>query len=719
VQKGQFSRNFIISLQNKGQKSSFLRYSLKGYKKFHSGGIILRNRWFKLGVSLLLTLTIVLTGWMRTGVQRAFAEDVLTVSQAIAKENSGNQATVEGYIVGHASGSYAADFTAPFSNDYNVLIADAAGEQDKTRLMDVQITSDYRADYGLQTNPGLIGTKIRVTGTLVAYNNFPGVKSPSNIIPASEEPGDGGDDGGGNTGGGDGTNPGSVPELENGVGKKVLFDNTHAQTAGAADWVIDGAFSDFADALAAEQFEVDQLDRTIPYTFGEQAITYDKLKNYDVFIVGEANIPFKQSEQEAMLQFVNEGGGLFFIADHYNADRNKNRWDASEVMNGYRRGAYSNPAKGMSAAEAASPAMQGVVSSDWLADNFGLRFRYNAIGDVNATDIVEPSQAFGITSGVDAVAMHAGSTIAILDPAQAKGIVYLPESGVPAWSYAVDQGVYNGGGRAEGAYAAIAKRGLGKAAFIGDSSPVEDATPKYLREETGATKKTYDGFKEEDDGIFLVNTVKWLAMQEDYTAFNQVNGLTLDTPTSLLSMETPSASTEPQAEPWDEPAPGYLWYDPTTFKPGSYGSTQSPGEPAGFSFTVPEDLAAGGTYTLTLTANGLSAGETVSGLSVGMYLPGGEQIARFQGENGSWSSYGYSPSFTVTADQDGKAVKSLIFQLKSGISGSANLRLKKGSSNVLTQPITISVSSASVVDFDSKLHQESRTALPSTTVLAS
>ena len=34
------------------------------------------------------------------------------------------------------------------------------------------------------------------------------------------------------------------------AGKKVLFDNTHEQTAGAADWVIDGAFSDFANALA-------------------------------------------------------------------------------------------------------------------------------------------------------------------------------------------------------------------------------------------------------------------------------------------------------------------------------------------------------------------------------------------------------------------------------------------------------------------------------------
>ena len=70
-----------------------------------------------------------------------------------------------------------------------------------------------------------------------------------------------------------------------------------------------------------------------------------------------------------MLQYVKNGGSIFFIADHYNADRNKNRWDSSEVFNGYRRGAWDNPAKGMSNEEANSQAMQGVESSDWLSDN--------------------------------------------------------------------------------------------------------------------------------------------------------------------------------------------------------------------------------------------------------------------------------------------------------------------------------------------------------------
>lgn len=356
-------------------------------------------------------------------------------------------------------------------------------------------------------------------------------------------------------------------------GKKVLFDNTHGQTAGAADWVLNGGFSDFASALANKGYYAKELRKNSP-------ITYEDLQEYNVFIIGEANIPYKTSEQAAMIQYVQNGGSIFFIGDHYNADRNKNRWDASEVFNGYRRGAYSNPTKGMGTEEAASAAMQGVTGSDWLSSNFGIRFRFNAIGDVTANDIVAPSQAFGITTGVSTVAMHAGSTLAITDPNKAKGIVYLPTT-TAAWGNAVDQGVYNGGGRAEGPYAAVSKLGLGKAAFIGDSSPVEDATPKYLREETGTAKTTYDGFKEQNDGTLLVNIIDWLSKQESYTALSQVSGLQLDQATSLLAIENPQTSTEPEAEPWAAPAAGYKWYDSSTFKSGSYGyGTSGPVQPS-------------------------------------------------------------------------------------------------------------------------------------------
>lgn len=350
-------------------------------------------------------------------------------------------------------------------------------------------------------------------------------------------------------------------------GKRVLFDNTHGQTAGAADWVIDGGCSDFANGIADRGYDVKELRKSTP-------ITYEDLKNYHLFVIPEANIPYKASEQAALLQYVQNGGSIFFITDHYNADRNKNRWDPSEVFNGYRRGAWSNPTQGMSEEEARSSAMKGVASSDWLADNFGIRIRYNALGHIRTNVIAPPEQSLGITNRVSIVTMHAGSTIAITNSRIAKGIVYVPAlSKKRKWRHAVDQGIYNGGGVAEGAYVSISKVGLGKAAVIGDSSPVEDATPKYLREENGERKATYDGYKERDNAKLLLNLIDWLANKESYMSFSQIPGLNLDKVTELLSFEIPQKSIEPQPEPWAPPAAGYKWWDATTFKPGSYGST--------------------------------------------------------------------------------------------------------------------------------------------------
>nr|WP_256721327.1 DUF5689 domain-containing protein [Paenibacillus amylolyticus] len=465
------------------------------------------------------------------------------------------------------------------------------------------------------------------------------------------------------------------------AGKKVLFDNSHGQTAGAADWVIDGGFSDFGNALANDGYYVKELRKTTPFT-------YDDLKEYNVFVIAEPQIPFKTSEQAALKQYVETGGSIFFVGDHYNADRNKNRWDGSEVINGYRRGAFEDPAKGMSTDERNSEAMQNVTGSDWLSDNFGVRFRYNALGDINANIVVPADQAFGITEGVSAVAMHAGSTLAITDPEKAKGIVYLPKTNAK-WNNAVDQGVYNGGGIEEGPYVAVSKLGAGKAAFIGDSSPVEDASPKYLREETGTRKTTYDGFKEADDAVLLVNTVNWLATQENYTSLTEVNGLELDTATALLPFEEPAASTEPQAEPWSAPAAGYKWYDRSTFKAGSYGGPASSAN-AAYSFVKQDTLPNAEDFQIRVVVENMAPNTTVSGYSAGIYLTGGTQVAMIQNESGTWpTSYGYSSTFSVTSDSQGRGIKDLNLRIKPGTTGAASLRLRLNGSNLITNAVTV------------------------------
>jgi DNA/RNA endonuclease YhcR with UshA esterase domain len=480
-----------------------------------------------------------------------------------------------------------------------------------------------------------------------------------------------------------------APELQptgEANGKKVLFDNTHGQTAGASDWVIDGAFSDFGNALAKDGYYVKELRKTSP-------ITYNDLSAYDVFVIPEPNIPFKASEQDAMLRYTQEGGSIFFIGDHYNADRNYNRWDSGEIFNGYRRGAFDNPAKGMTEDEANSDRMQGVESSDWLGDNFGIRFRFNAVGDIESGQtVVSSADSFGITDGIDVVEAHAGATLTILDPTKAKGLIYFPEN-IPAWPNAVDQGVYANGGIDEGAFAAISKVDQGKAAFLGDSSPVEDATPKYLREDGGSTKRTYDGFTGEgNNGQYLLNVMNWLSEKENYASFEETS-ITLSEVTPLLETaeinENPELTTETEAEPWRNPPTGYRWYDPGTFAAGAYGSDEVASNPT-YDVVTPATLPTQQEFTVRIVVENLQPGETLTGLQLGAYLPGGQQIGKFN-TTGTWpSGYGYSSRFSVTADATGRAAVEVPAQLNPATAdGTANLRVRQDGDNVLTKSVQV------------------------------
>ena len=344
--------------------------------------------------------------------------------------------------------------------------------------------------------------------------------------------------------------------------KTILFDASHGQTSGEADWVIDGGFSEFGDALKSNGYHITQTD-------GMQQLNQNTLKEVDVLVMPEANIPLKINEQQAIIEFVEKGGGIFFISNHYNGDRNFNRFDSSEVMNGYRRGAMSNPTKGMSNKEKHAEAMQDVEGVDFLHEHFGVRFRYNSLDKVQSTQIASPDQSFGITEGVEKIEMNAGSTIAITNPEIAKGIIYPPKlSKKDAWDHAVDQGVYNGGGRDEGAMMALSVVGKGKAFFAGDSSYFEDDSPKYKREDNGREKTTYPGFNEFSHKTIALNAIKWLLSEDEYESLPE--NIERDKITPLLDEEEPGQGKEYDREPWGSPEKGYDWFDPKTFEKGSY-----------------------------------------------------------------------------------------------------------------------------------------------------
>lgn len=367
-------------------------------------------------------------------------------------------------------------------------------------------------------------------------------------------------------------------------------------------------------------------------------------------------------------------------------------------MNGYRRGAYENMTKDMNNEEKNSNVMHNVKSSDWLSQNFGVRFRYNALGDINTQNIVSSKDSFGITKGVQSVSMHAGSTLAITDPNKAKGIIYMPEhlTHSQKWSHAVDQGIYNGGGINEGPYVAISKIGKGKAAFIGDSSLVEDRSPKYLREDNGKPKKTYDGFKEQDNGKLLNNLTTWLGEKESQSSMKDM-GIKLDNKTPLLNFEQPENSIEPQKEPWTNPIEGYKWYDRSTFKTGSYGSNQRGADDgvddkssshqnqnAKVELTLPQNIQPHHPFQFTIKLTGYEPNSTISDVRVGLYKDGGKQIGSFSSNRNQFNTPGYSPGQSIKTNGAGEASFTLTAKVTDEIKD-ANIRVKQGKKILLTQ----------------------------------
>ena len=113
-------------------------------------------------------------------------ESPLTVSQAIALAEA-EAAWVKGYIVGYVTGqvlSSGARFTstAPEGetvSNTNWLIAASASETDVNKCMPIQLSRDYRADFALDANPGMLGKEVIMAGQLTKYFGAAGIKSPT------------------------------------------------------------------------------------------------------------------------------------------------------------------------------------------------------------------------------------------------------------------------------------------------------------------------------------------------------------------------------------------------------------------------------------------------------------------------------------------------------------------------------------------------------------
>ncbi|HEY6139915.1 MAG TPA: Ig-like domain-containing protein [Thermoanaerobaculia bacterium] len=283
--------------------------------------------------------------------------------------------------------------------------------------------------------------------------------------------------------------------------KSILFDAKHAQTAGNADWTLDedscgvaqryptpdqagitastaetywsGAFSAMGVDLVKKGFHVESLPTSARISYGDGTNAQD-LTNYNVFVIPEPNVAFTSAEITAIRSFVQNGGGLFMIADHAGSDRNNDGIDSAGVFNQLM----------------GSPSVFGIVYNDNSADRtFG--WFDNHPDDNFTSDAASPiiHGTFGVPSAGRGLGLF-GSTTMTLSGA-AKGHVW--KTGVSNTS-------------TTGVTFATSTYGTGRVAAVGDSSTGEDAT-------NSCGHSTFLGYNDPsyDNGLIYANAVAWLA----------------------------------------------------------------------------------------------------------------------------------------------------------------------------------------------------------------
>jgi endonuclease I len=135
---------------------------------------------------LALALVTCVAGVLRIVPASAAAD--LTVAAALAAQD-GRSASVAGYVVGQPVATDSV-LRSGFTADTAIAIADQAAETGTSRMLYVQVTSGFRAAFGLRTNPSLLGRRIVVAGRLTAYFAHGGLKEPTSMSTGGTEPGD-------------------------------------------------------------------------------------------------------------------------------------------------------------------------------------------------------------------------------------------------------------------------------------------------------------------------------------------------------------------------------------------------------------------------------------------------------------------------------------------------------------------------------------------------
>jgi hypothetical protein len=264
---------------------------------------------------------------------------------------------------------------------------------------------------------------------------------------------------------------------------KILFDASKAEAAGNADWVIDadanniGYFNGPAQIGGTESnpqrtptplqatitsaslestwmggisaWGIDCVKKgntveSLPYngqiTYGQSTNVQD-LSNYKVFVVCEPNILFTASQKTAILQFVQNGGGLFMIGNHAGSDRNGDGEDSRMIWNDL------------------------MLNNSIQVNPFGFTYDSVDINQISTTIAMLSTDTLlhGPFGNVTALEYNNGATMTIN----------------PSINANVKAVIYKNGSSTTGNNNAMMVRsrfGLGKVAALGDSSPPDDGT---------------------------------------------------------------------------------------------------------------------------------------------------------------------------------------------------------------------------------------------------
>jgi hypothetical protein len=302
---------------------------------------------------------------------------------------------------------------------------------------------------------------------------------------------------------------------------KILFDASKAEMAGNADWVVDANTHNIGfnngpavvgqgnesnpqqipspaqsgvNANTPETFwssglsawGVDCAKRgyiveTLPYngliTYGNMSNAQD-LSNYKVFIICEPNIVFTSTEKTALVNFVQNGGGLFIVSDHDQSDRNNDGWDSPGIWNDL------------------------MTNNSIQNDPFGFSIDLQNFSQTstNVANLPSDSILHGPMGNVTEAMWTNGTSFTIIpaDNATTKGVLYKISSSTTGTTNVM---------------CLYGRYGNGKFAAIGDSSPCDDGTGD-------ANDVLYNGYFTDAAGnhqLLLMNITIWLAETNQVT----------------------------------------------------------------------------------------------------------------------------------------------------------------------------------------------------------